>query len=126
VSRKHLGTGYSKGCEGRNPRKERKMEVFDLKTMEVYSLEEREKNVIYRSEDFSARIISLPPGGAIPPCEMAANVVFTVISGEATVEVDGEETALKEGCCLISGPATLSMRAVDGVRILGIQVSRKG
>lgn len=99
------------------------VEIFDLKGMEVHPLEEREKNVLYRSRNFSARIIPLPPGGRIPPCEMASNVVFAVISGKVTVQVNGEEAVLEEGWCLIAEPAVLSMRSDGGARVLGIQVA---
>ncbi len=98
------------------------MKVFDLMAMEAHTFEEREKNVIHRSREFTARIISLPAGGVIPPCEMASNVVFAVVSGKAVVKVNGEEAALDEGWCLISEPALFSMRSEEGARILGIQV----
>jgi quercetin dioxygenase-like cupin family protein len=101
------------------------MEVFDLKRMEAHPVEERERNVLHRSQDFTARIISLPPGGRIPPCEMASHVIFTVISGKVTVEVNGEEALLEEGWCLITRPAVLSMRSEEGTRVLGIQVPGK-
>ncbi|MBC7246729.1 MAG: hypothetical protein H5T73_02965 [Actinobacteria bacterium] len=57
------------------------------------------------------RIIPLPPGGGIPPCEMASHVIFAVISGKVAVEVNGEEALLEEGWCLTTGPAVLSMRS---------------
>ncbi len=101
------------------------MKVFDLKGMAAHPFEERERNVLYRSQDFSARIISLPPGGAIAPCGMESNVVFLVISGVATVEADEVETQLEEGHCLITEPATISMRSETGARILGLQIPRK-
>jgi quercetin dioxygenase-like cupin family protein len=101
------------------------MQVFDLKSIEAHSQEGRERNVLFLSEEFSARIVALPPGGVIHPCEMASNVVFTVVSGSATLLVDGEEVVLEEGYCLISEPATLSMRTEHGVRLLGIQIPQQ-
>ena len=102
------------------------MDVFDLKNMAVYPFQERDRNVLFRSEDFTARIIPLPARGAVPPCEMASSVIFTVVSGKMTVVVNGGESALEEGWCRISGPATLSMHTVEGARVLGIQVPRGG
>jgi len=101
------------------------MEVFDLKGMAAYPQKEREKNVLHRSEDFSARFISLPPGGEIPPCEMAVNVILTVVSGSVTVKVNGKVAILEEGYCLIAEPATLSILTSEGAKILAIQVPRR-
>jgi len=120
-----MGPGARQTGHDARKGKEQAMEVFDLKRMEVHPFEERERNVLHRSRDFTARIISLPPGGGIPPCEMASHVIFTVIPGKVLVEADGEEAALEEGWCLISEPAVLSMRSDDGARVLGVQVPGK-
>ena len=98
------------------------MKVFDLKAMVAYPYEERDKNVFYKAKEFKARIIELPPGGEIPDCEMASYVIFYVIQGSAEVKVNQENVNIKEGQCLITEPATFSMRTNDGVKILGIQV----
>lgn len=98
------------------------MKVFDLKTMESYPYKERDKNVFYKAKEFKARIIELPPGGEMPICEMTSYVIFHVVSGAAEVSVNGEIAKLEKGQCLISEPATLSMRTNDGVKIMGIQV----
>ncbi len=50
-------------------------EVYDLKTMVVHPYQEREKNVFYQAKEFKVRIIQLPPGGAMPPCEMKSHVI---------------------------------------------------
>jgi len=98
------------------------MQVFDLKAMKAYPYEERDKNVFYKAEEFKARIIELPAGGEMPTCEMASYVIFYVIEGAAEVRVDQEKVYIIEGQCLITEPATLSMRTNDGVKIMGIQV----
>lgn len=98
------------------------MKVFDLKAMVAYPYEERDKNVFYKAKEFKARIIELPPGGEIPDCEMASYVIFYVIQGSAEVKVNQENVNIKEGQCLITEPATLSMRTNDSVKIMGIQV----
>ncbi len=98
------------------------MRVFNPKTMTSYPYEERDKNVFYKTEEFKARIIELPPGGEIPTCEMASYVIFYAIDGTAEVTVNQQKTNIKEGQCLITEPATLSMKTKDGVRIMGIQV----
>jgi len=91
--------------------------------MVAHTYNEREKNVFYQATQFKARIIDLPAGGAMPTCEMASHVLFYVIQGEAEVQVNGEAASIKEGQCLISEPATLSMRTGHGVKILGVQVA---
>lgn len=98
------------------------MQVFDLKTIISHLYEERDKNVFYKVKEFKARIIELPPGGEIPTCEMASYIIFYVIEGAAEVKVNQEKAIIKEGQCLITEPATLSMKTEKGVKIMGIQV----
>ena len=98
------------------------MQVFELKAMVSYPYEERDKNIFYKAKEFKARIIELPPGGEMPTCEMASYVIFYVIEGAAEVKVNQEKANIKEGQCLITEPATLSLRTNDGVKIMGIQV----
>ncbi len=99
-----------------------KARVFDLSAMDAFPYEERDKNVFYSTETFKARIIELGPGGEMPLCQMASHVIFVVIHGEATVKVDGEDFALEGGKCLMTPPATISMRSESGVRMMGIQI----
>ncbi|HEX9971954.1 MAG TPA: cupin domain-containing protein, partial [bacterium] len=87
------------------------MKVFDLKTIASHSYEERDKNVFYRQNAFKMRIIELPAGGEMPECRMESFVIFYVVSGEAEVCVDQKTIRLAEGQCLITEPATLSMKA---------------
>ena len=100
------------------------MKVFELKEMVSYPYEERNKNVFYKAKEFKARIIELPPGGEMPTCEMASYVIFYVIEGTAEVNVDQEKVNIKEGQCLFTNPATLSMSTKNGVKIMGIQVMK--
>lgn len=98
------------------------MKVFDLLKMTSYPYEEREKNVFYQAPEFKARIIDIPAGGQIPPCEMESHVLFYVIRGTAEVKVNGEETTMTLGQCMITEPATISMKTDDGVRLMGVQI----
>ena len=98
------------------------MQVFNLKTMKLYPHEERDKNVFYKAKEFKARIIELPPGGEMPTCEMVSYVIFYAIKGTAEVKVNQEKAILKEGQCLISEPATLSIKTQNGVKMMGIQI----
>ncbi len=101
------------------------MKVFGLKEMKVYPYEERQKNIFYQADEFKTIIIELPPGGEIPACEMIPYVIFTVIKGSAEVQVNEEKVTIKEGQCLITEPATLSMKTDMGVRIMGTQIFKK-
>ena len=94
------------------------MQVFDLKAMKAYPYEERDRNVFYKAKEFKARIIELQAGGEMPTCEMASYV----IERAAEVRVNQEKVNIKKGQCLITEPATLSMRTNDGVKIMGLQV----
>ena len=100
------------------------MKVFDLNKMTAFSYENREKNVFYQAKEFKTRIVELPPGGEMPICEMASHVIFYVLNGEARVTVNSETVDLKEKQCLITEPATLSMKTETGVRLMGIQVTK--
>jgi len=98
------------------------MHVFDLKAMVPYPYEERDRNVFYEAKEFKARIIELPAGGKMPTCEMPSYVIFYVIEGSAEVKVNQDKVTIKEGQCLITEPATLSMETKNGIKIMGIQV----
>jgi quercetin dioxygenase-like cupin family protein len=99
------------------------MRIFDLGATVAQPYDEREKNVFYQTPQFKARIIELPAKGRMPTCEMASHVLFYVVQGEAEVQVNQEVATIKQRQCLISEPATLSMKTEDGVKILGIQIA---
>ncbi len=98
------------------------MKVFDFDKMTVFPYEQREKNVFYQTSEFKTRIIELPPGGQMPTCEMASYVIFYVLNGKVKVTVNSETIDLKEKQCLITEPATISMKTESGVKLMGIQV----
>jgi len=98
------------------------MRVVDLKAMESYPYEEREKNIFFNVEEFKARIIKLPAEGKMPNCEMPSYVIFYVIEGCVDVTVNEEKATISEGQCLISEPTTISMRSINGAKIMGIQI----
>jgi quercetin dioxygenase-like cupin family protein len=100
------------------------MQLFNLKTMKSYPYEERDKNVFYKAKEFKVRIIELPPGGEMPTCEMLSYVIFYVIKGTAEAKVNQEKIILKEGQCLITEPAILSMKTQEGVKMMGIQIMK--
>lgn len=95
------------------------MKVFNLKEMEP----EEKAEVFYKEDEFNARIIELSACAQIPDCEMEANVLFYVVEGKVKITVDGKEEMLSEGECLITEPATLSMKTEEGGKIMGIQIS---
>ena len=101
------------------------MKTFDLNEMTEFPYAEREKNAFYKADQFKARIIQLPPGGEMPPCEMADHILFTVVSGSADVDVDGEIVTIEVGQMLITPPATLSMKTRNGVKIAGVQIHKR-
>jgi len=100
------------------------MQVIDLKKIISCPYEEGEKNIFYNAEEFKARIIKLPAGGNMPTCKMDSYVIFYVIEGNVDVTANQEKASIKEGQCLISEPASLSMRTTDGVKIMGIQITK--
>jgi len=100
------------------------MKIFDLFKMSSFPYEERNKNVFYHSKEFKTRIISLSAGEKIPECEMASYVIFMVLQGEATITIDSEDSVISAGKCIISDPATISLKTKNGVKILGIQINK--
>ncbi len=100
------------------------MEVYDIKAMQSFPYEERGRNVFYKAKEFKTRIIELPSGGEMPTCEMESFVIFYVVSGAVEVSVNEETADLETGQCLITEPATLSMKTADGVKIMGIQIEK--
>jgi quercetin dioxygenase-like cupin family protein len=104
---------------------EKKMKVFDLGGMEVQPYAQRDLNVFYRAPEFKARIIELPQGGEIPKCEMSDHVIFFVLAGQADVTVNGQTSSLGERQCLITAPATFSMKTEKGARLVGIQIAAR-
>lgn len=99
------------------------MNLFDLTSMRAYPLKERDRNVFYSTDGLKMRIIELKPADAIPPCEMAQHVIFTVISGAADITVDGETAHVVQGHCVATPPATVSMKSPEGARIMAVQTA---
>ncbi len=96
------------------------MQIFDL--TEIKPAQKAE--VFFEVDEFNMRIVRLSAGEEIPACEMSTYVIFAVLDGEAKATVDGEETGLQKGECLVTGPVTLSLKTKKGVKIMGIQVSK--
>ena len=101
------------------------MKVFHLNEMTAAPYEQRGKNVFYQAKEFKTRIIELPPGGQMPTCEMASHVIFYALDGEAKVTVNSESVILKKNQCLIAEPATFSIQTDNGIKIMGIQITKK-
>jgi len=102
------------------------MKLFNVVDIHVGGGEPWPMRVFHETPEFTMRVIDLPPGGSIAPCEMASRVVFVCLAGEVSVSVDGEDAMLSSGAGLVSGPATLSMRTASGARLLGIQIAPAG
>ena len=101
------------------------MQIFDIKAMKSYPYNERDKNVFYKTDEFKARIIELPQGGEMPTCEMDSYVIFLAIEGDVNIRIDHRNAILKEGQCLIAEPATFSMKTDNGVKMMGIQITKE-
>jgi len=99
------------------------MKKFDMISMEVSPYNQRERNVFYESREFKMRVIDLAPGEGMPSCDMMSHVVFVCFEGKAEVVIGNERTTISRGQCLVTEPATISMNADTGVRLLGIQIT---
>lgn len=100
------------------------MQIFDIKSIESFLYKERDKNVLFKADEFKVRIIDLKKGQQLPLCEMSSYVIFINMEGEAEITVNSEKAILKEGQFLVSEPATFSMLTENGVKMLGIQVTK--
>ncbi|MDP2873368.1 MAG: cupin domain-containing protein [Bacillota bacterium] len=98
------------------------MNIHRLRALDPGPPDGPPRKVLHESAKFKALLIMLPPGGVIPPCEMSSHVIFTVIEGAVEVTVNGDPVALTDGDCLITEPATLSMRSAGGARVMGTQI----
>jgi quercetin dioxygenase-like cupin family protein len=101
------------------------MKIIDPRTVPAFPYAERQKNLLYRAEEFKMRIIELDKGGELPECEMRSYVIFSVISGEIEIRVDHQLSLLHEGNWLISEPALFSMKAIRASRLVGIQIAKQ-
>jgi len=101
------------------------MEMFDLKKIKAYPYAKRDKNILYSQNNFKVRIIELPPNGEMPTCKMDSYVIFYIFNGEVDIDINQEKKKFSEGQCLITEPATLSMRTKNGVKILGVQITQQ-
>lgn len=98
------------------------MQIIDVNTMKLDMDRERETKEVYSEDGLKVRIIRLSPGAEIPDCEMSSYVIFYVIEGSADITVNHEEAGVDEGKCLVTEPATVSMKSASGARIIGIQI----
>lgn len=99
-------------------------ETFDFNELTGHPYEDRQKNVLYATNDFKIRIIDLPENGSLPQCEMQTHVVFVVMQGEVDITVNGVVHHLIEKQSLVSGPAVFWMKSVKGAKLMGIQIKK--
>lgn len=78
------------------------MELHKLKDYQVFNQGSLTKKIIFDTPDVLCFILNLMPGQTIPAHQHESSVLIaTVLSGQCTVEVNGEKTALAEGSILM-------------------------
>ncbi len=102
------------------------MEIFDLKNIEKGTDREQKSKILFEKDGIKMRTIFLGPDDRIPPCDMTSHVIFHVVEGSVDITVNDKTHTLQEGTCIVTEPATISMRSSNGSRLLGIQISRNG
>ena len=100
------------------------MKILDFKKIKGFPYHERNKNVLYNTNDFKIRIIDLPENGALPECEMASHVVFVVMHGQVDINVNGKKFSLTEKQSIVSEPGAFSMSTINGTKLMGIQINK--
>jgi quercetin dioxygenase-like cupin family protein len=98
------------------------MKIFDMMNLEAEGYEKRAVNVFFQNEIFKTRVIVLEENGKIPDCQMDSFVLFYVIKGEVTIQMNNEVALLKENQVFITEPALLSMESSTGARLMGVQI----
>ena len=96
------------------------MQILDLKTMEL-DREQKTKEV-YSAEGLKVRVIRLTAGAEIPDCKMVSYVIFHVLQGNVEITVNQKPVTVNEGQALVCEPSTISMKSLDGAKIMGIQM----
>jgi quercetin dioxygenase-like cupin family protein len=56
---------------------------------------------------------------------MAMNVIFCVLQGKGLITVNDQSNQVKPHFLIITSPATISMESDEGMKLLGIQITRK-
>ncbi len=46
------------------------MKILDFNKIDVFPHKDRDKNVLYKEDDFKIRVIELPQNGIMPECEI--------------------------------------------------------
>lgn len=103
------------------------MQRFNLRAIEAFPHEQRDKNVMYKADGFKVRIIGLQKGEKLPPdepCEMEDFVIFYLVSGKIGITIDGQYSELENDHCVISEPGSYQMEAKEHSKMLGIQISK--
>ena len=98
------------------------MQIFDLEDVQKGPGSGQKSILLYEKDGFKLRSITLNPGDDIPPCEMASSVIFHVLAGSVEITSNAHTASIKEGQCVVSEPATISMFSTTGARLLGIQI----
>ncbi len=101
------------------------MQTFNLKKMEVYPYEQRDKNVLYETDTFKTRLIELKAGDKMPPdepCKMESYAIFYIILGKIGITVNGEYDEPEEGHCVMAEPGNYRMEAKAPSKLMGVQI----
>lgn len=72
------------------------MEVKSLQELIVYNQDRFTKKVAYHKENCLAFVLNFAPGQSLPPHKHpGSDVLITVLNGQGTVNVDGQEREVK-------------------------------
>jgi mannose-6-phosphate isomerase-like protein (cupin superfamily) len=100
------------------------MEKFNFQEL-LASLEKKplNKEVFCVTDHLKAQVIYLKSGNTIPPCRMDNDVLFYIVSGEGSINVDDETKPLQTGDCVIvpNTSGYRSIKAETDLHILAVQ-----
>jgi len=100
------------------------MKIMDFNKIDGFPFAERQKNELYKTEDFKIRIIDLPENGSLPECTMETHVVFVIMQGQVDINVNGKKYNLSEKQSIASEPGIFSMSTRNGAKLMGIQIKK--
>jgi quercetin dioxygenase-like cupin family protein len=79
---------------------------------------------LFETDGIAALLVNADAGQAIEPCLMSATVLYYVIEGSGSLNVEDEQSDLQTGSLALVPAGTIrSISAAEPMRVLAVQVS---
>ncbi|MFW6135743.1 MAG: cupin domain-containing protein [Chloroflexota bacterium] len=99
------------------------IDTKDMKDFPSSSAEIAPRRLI-DTDNVAALLVNVDAGQAIEPCRMSATVLYYVIEGGGSFQVENERADLQAGSLVLVPAGTVrSISAVEPMRVLAVQVA---